>query len=103
MNRQVIRNGHLVVKIDRDLNLWSVPEIRKRILKVARSRKNIHTLGIDLTDVKSLDTAGLALLVEIYRLLRRRGGRFYLVGFGNHIEKMIRLAGLEGLLRKLDS
>jgi len=102
MNRQVIRNGHLVVRIDGDLNLWSVPEIRKRILKVAR-RKNIHTLGIDLTDVKSLDTAGLALLVEIHRLLRRRGGRFYLVGFDNHIEKMIRLAGLEGLLRRLDS
>jgi len=92
---KVIERGHVVAELEGDLNLWSVPEVRDSLLKVAR-KKSIRRVGVDLRGVRAMDTAGTALLVELHQLLFRRGSDLRLRGVEDHILKMIRLAGLEG-------
>ena len=75
----------------------SVPELRRKVLKLIR-KDNISSLTVDLSEVSRLDTAGLALLVEWYRFLRRHGGRLKLAGLGEEVKKKIHLARLDKLL-----
>jgi len=99
---KVVQRGHVVAELEGDLNLWSVPEVRKSLLKVARKR-SVRRLGVDLGQVRAMDTAGMALLVEVRQLLFRRGSDLHLKGVDDHIHKMIRLAGLEGAFKMEDS
>jgi len=56
----------------------------------------------DLSDVTSLDAAGLELLVHLARKPRRRGGELQLLGLPEHLRPVLVKAGLSRLVPRTD-
>ncbi len=88
--------GRTVIEVEGVFDLSSTPEIRRRLLKVARNR-GVRILEIDLSKVPSMDTSCVAVLVEVLGVLRGRGADLRLTGFDRSALRMISLARLESL------
>jgi anti-anti-sigma factor len=82
-----------VVQLEGAFDFNTAADIRKELIKIAKI-KGLKTLEIDFSLTSKLDTAGIAVLVEVFRLLRRKGGEFNLVGLNENARQMIRLARL---------
>jgi len=82
------------VQLEGPFTIETVPEIRRQVLKAARGRA-IKGLFMDLHRVSSMDTGGIALLVELLRLLSRKQGELRLSGLSDNISRMIHLARLD--------
>ncbi len=84
----------LLVEINEYLDWETVPEIRKALLKAIKKNPpgcvEIHAHGL-----KSIDTAGLALLVETWRIMQKRSSSLRLIGLNEAALRMIRLARLD--------
>ena len=95
---QAIRavNGTIAVKLGGSIDRETVPDIRKQVLGVTR-KKDTGDITVDLSEVSSVDTAGLALLVEVFVDLCGRGRALRLEGANERVERMIRLADLDRL------
>lgn len=91
------QTGESVVDLVGALDRNTVPEVRERLLKLVRSagRKN---LVLDFSGVAAIDTAGIAMLVELRSSLMLNGGRLLLKGLTDNATRMIRLARLSGVL-----
>jgi len=83
---------HLEGRIDRE----TVPKIRNELLSSAR-KSGGKKMELDLSRVSGLDTAGIAMMVEVLRVVSRRNGDLRLSGLNDNAIKMIRLSRLEGV------
>lgn len=54
---------------------------------------------VDLTDVPHMDSAGLASLADAYRRAQSRGTAFALIGVNRQVLKMLKLSGLQKVLK----
>ena len=90
------RGGISVVQLDGVLDRNSVPDIRKKLIKLARNRE-VSKLELDFSRVASIDTAGVALLVEIMKYLSFKRGRVQLREANEQVQRMIRLARLDSI------
>ena len=87
--RIVIRlSGHF--DIDHAAEVW-------RLLR--ESVKEYQCVLVDLHAVRHMDSAGLASLAEAHRLARQRHTAFALVGVNQQVLKMLKLSGLQRVLR----
>lgn len=96
-----MKAGELLVKLDGALDWGTVPEIRKKLLKVSR-RKGIKILVADFSRVSDMDTAGVAMLLEVMRALSRKDGQLQLAGLSENIQQIIRLARLDQVFQIRD-
>ena len=87
------------VELDGILNRDTVPEVRRALLRLA-GRRGLKELEIDLTNVRAMDTAGVAVLVEVYRLIEHRDGILRLTHADENIRRIIRLACLDEVFGK---
>ena len=62
-----------------------------------------RTVLVDLSEVRQIDSAGLACLAEAYRLARQSGATFALIGANRQAEKMLKLSGLHRAIRQFRS
>jgi len=86
----------MTVHLEGRLDRHTVPAIRRELLSSMRGRK-LKKYEIDLSQVSSLDTAGIALMVELLRILLSGKREFQLTGLSESAVKMIRLSRLEAL------
>ena len=63
------------------------------------SRNRPSVLRLDASAVTFMDSAGLGLLMGRLSLMKQYGGELILVRPGSSVMRMIRLAGMERLLR----
>ncbi len=84
----------LVMEINETLDWKTVPETRKMLLKAIK-KNPVGSVELHAHGLKSIDTAGIALLVEIWRILQKRSGYFRLIGLDDGVLRMIRLAQLD--------
>lgn len=85
-----------LVELEGPLNLGTVPQVRKKLLKVCKE-KSTRRVDIDCSRITSMDTAGIAMLVELLRALAHNGGELRLLHLSAAIECVIHLARLEHL------
>ena len=78
--------------LEGDINHQTSPVVRSEILKKL-SRQN--GLQLDLSNVTSIDSSGLAILVEAVAEARKTNRKIRLVRFSDQVLKLIRLAHLE--------
>ncbi|QCQ21200.1 STAS domain-containing protein [Desulfoglaeba alkanexedens] len=86
-----------VVAFEGRLDKETVPEARRRVLK-ALKRNPAGSLDVDLSRLERMDTAGVALLVELHRNALRKGGKVRLRGLNEGARRMIQLARLDQVL-----
>ena len=75
----------------------TVPGIRNRLLGCAKKRET-KALSIEMSQVTQLDTAGVAMLVELWKCMARRGGELSLSGLSENAKRLLHLAGLDQVL-----
>ncbi len=86
--------GKPVVELEGVLDRDTVPEIRKALLKAAR-RRQVKDLTVDLSRVSRMDTSGIAVLVEVLRIISAKDGKLHLANLSETANRMIHLAALE--------
>ena len=56
-------------------------------------------LIIDFSDVTFMDSSGIGLVMGRYRILAKTGAELHISGAGEHIYKVMKLAGIERLAK----
>ena len=79
------------------LDRVAVPDARRTLIDIVR-RSRTRYLDVNLRGVSSLDTAGVALLVELLSDLSRRGKELRLLHLNRPVKEMIQLARLDRFL-----
>lgn len=97
VKRAMEENDKVAVWLDGSVDFDTVPRIRKELLRIAKD-KNTGSLIIDFTEVTKFDSAGLAMLVELWQLLTERRAGLELRGLSENALRLLRLAQLDQLL-----
>ncbi|SHE35082.1 anti-sigma B factor antagonist [Desulfacinum infernum DSM 9756] len=87
-------DGAVSVAIEGRLDLETVPGIRKELLKAFKKRRPTEVV-VDLEGIGRMDTAGVALLVELRNLVSGKGGSWRLERVSESVMKMLELARLD--------
>jgi anti-sigma B factor antagonist len=82
--------GVTVVEMAGELTWESVPEAEECILEAARAAGRVI---LDLTRVSFMSSAGLRLLLMVYRTVAARGGRAVLVGLSQDLADIMAYTG----------
>jgi anti-sigma B factor antagonist len=86
--------GVFSVKLEGPVNMFTVPRIRKTLLAFTK-RNEITEMHVDFSQVSALDTAGIAMLVEVWRGLVSRRAVLRLAGLSEQARRLIQLARLD--------
>lgn len=87
------RDGRVLVRIQGNLDMDTVPEVRKQLLRVI-STKGPSSLEVDFSGIASMDTSAVAMMVEILRALSRSGRSLRLMGLREDQQRLFSLARL---------
>jgi anti-anti-sigma factor len=90
------QSGHVLVRLEGALDRDAVPAIRKKLLSAIR--KNAPKDGVvalDLSRASEMDSAGVALLVEVLASVSGCHSRLRLAGLSEKADSLIRLSRLE--------
>ena len=104
---KIERRMEMAVRIEKDENSMtayiqgeidhhSATEIREAIDFAAESSLP-GLLVLDFRDVTFMDSSGIGLVMGRYKLMQSMGGELHLKNISNHIQKVMRLAGLDKL------
>jgi anti-anti-sigma factor len=80
----------LVVRVSEPLDATSVSAVGG-VLDDAVAVRPAHLL-VDLTECERLDAAGIAMLIDVHRRMRRDGGRMILRGLSPQLHRILAIA-----------
>ena len=86
-------NKYKIIGIDGDVNLYSVSQLKKDIIKLIEDGH--ISIVIDMNKVRYMDSSGIALLANIQKKIKTSNGFFGIVGMNMEIKNILRLAALE--------
>jgi anti-sigma B factor antagonist len=101
MDIRRVNSEQAVVDVHGDLRMATVAASRKRLLQLARKAPRV--LVLNLAAVQAVDTSGLAILVELLRVLQSRGGNLVLAEPHSQLRRMLQLTHLDQLFEMRDS
>ena len=85
--------GATVVDIVGDIDLYNSPEVRKVLLETLRG-KNAQRVVVNLSNVKYIDSSGVASLVEGLKVSRTVNVKFVLYGLSHAAREVLELSRL---------
>jgi anti-anti-sigma factor len=91
------QSGGMAVELEGPVTQETVPEIRRDLFRKARNSGGSH-FAVDLSGVSFMDTAGLAMLVELLSLTSKMDTILEIWGANTEIKRMVQLAGLDAVL-----
>ena len=95
MGVKIVQNSNtLTAIIDGDIDHHTAKDIRTQI------DENIETsepaiLELDFSGVQFMDSSGIGLIIGRFKQMKALGGKLKVVNTPKHIDKLIKLAGLE--------
>ncbi len=93
--------GGMVVTLQGEIDLYSSPRIRERLLGLLKERPS--RLIVDLSAVPYMDSSGIATFVEALQQVRKQQGALRLVGLQANIREVFRFARLEQVFAICDT
>lgn len=85
-----IENDIVVIEIDGKIDNKTAPEIQPEILKQTKKAKKVL---IDLSKVVFLSSAGLRILLLVYRQVKANDGKIALAGVMEEIRESLKVTG----------
>ena len=82
-----------IIDVVGDIDLYNSPEMRKALIGTLRERKVPRVL-VNLTQVKYIDSSGVASLVEGLKIARELKSRFILFGLSHAAREVLELSRL---------
>ena len=90
------QGGATVLEVAGEVDVYTAPTLRQNL----RDATSVGTprIVVDMTDVSFLDSTGLGVLVGAMGRVREAEGAMRLVVSSDHILKVLRITGLDGLI-----
>ena len=82
-----------IVDVSGDIDLASSPEVRKALLHEVRDNRSPRVV-LNLSEVRYIDSSGVASLVESLKASRDIGSRFILIGLSGPAREVLQLSRL---------
>jgi anti-sigma B factor antagonist len=82
-----------IFEISGDIDLANSPEVRKALLREVRDNRRPRVV-LNLSQVRYIDSSGVASLVESLKASRDLGSRFILVGLSGPAREVLQLSRL---------
>lgn len=89
-----------VVEVSGEINANTAPEAQAQILPLAQPNSK---LVLDLTKVPFMSSAGLRMLLVIYRTITDKGGKVVLVGLAEDLKNTMSITGFLGFFSHFDT
>ena len=83
----------VVVEVAGELDLYTAPILRDRLLDVIEGQGNRYVV-VDMAAVDFMDSTGIHVLVQAFRLLRERGGHLTLARVPPFVLRVLGICGL---------
>jgi len=83
-------NGVVLIELEGSLDGKTAPEVQKQVLPSAEGQSKVI---LDMTRVNYISSAGLRVLLLLYRQLKAKGGRIALVGMTEEIKDVMSNTG----------
>ncbi|MCL2071403.1 MAG: anti-sigma factor antagonist [Oscillospiraceae bacterium] len=97
---EIVNTGERVTAgIQGDIDHHTASGIRAEIDAVLEN-STPRILILDFGGVKFMDSSGIGLILGRMRVLQGFGGRLFIKNVTGHVEKIVKLAGLSGLVLK---
>ncbi len=88
----------LTVMLSGELDHHNAAEIREAIDSLLDG--SVRELTLDMGGVTFMDSSGIGIVLGRYRRMRERDGKMYLSGLGGNAERILRMAGVLGLIER---
>lgn len=95
-------NSATIVDVKGDIDLYNSPEVRKVILEELKEKRTAR-LVVNLTQVRYIDSSGVASLVEGLKISKSLGSRFMLYGLSPAAREVLELSRLIRVFEVFDS
>jgi anti-sigma B factor antagonist len=87
--------GHAVVALHGELDLANVPAVASHLIAAVAACG--PSVIVDLADLAFIDCCGLGVLVRVLTWTRESGGDVLLAAPQQHVRRLLRLAGMNGV------
>ena len=92
------KGGSLTVMLTGELDHHNAADIRETLDGMLDG--SVRELVLDMSGVTFMDSTGIGIVLGRYRRMQERDGRLYLSGLGGSAEKILRMAGVLGLVER---
>jgi anti-sigma B factor antagonist len=93
-----------VLRVGGEIDLYTSPQLRERLLEAAASAEAAPFVALDLTGVSFVDSSGLGVIVGGLKHVRERNGDLQVVASDDSpVAKLLSLTSLDGAIRRLGS
>jgi anti-sigma B factor antagonist len=99
VNQTMVKDVN-VVKLSGDLDGNTAPAVQEQILTLANP--NVKMI-LDMSDVSFMSSAGLRMLLVMYRTINSQSGKVVLVGLSEEIRDTMSMTGFLDFFTYLDS
>ncbi|MEM8637600.1 MAG: anti-sigma factor antagonist [Cyanobacteria bacterium P01_G01_bin.54] len=89
-----------IIALSGDIDANTAPTVQQRVLPLAVARSKIL---LNLTEVPYMSSAGLRLLLALYRQTTARDGQLVLVGLAQEIRRTMAVTGFLGFFTTCDT
>jgi anti-sigma B factor antagonist len=86
-----------VVRPSGQINVYSSPDLRDSLQALLSKEPSPQTVTVDLASVSSIETSGVATLIEALRIARHRHVAFCLQGAGGSVFRLFEVTGVLSL------
>ncbi|HOJ94128.1 MAG TPA: STAS domain-containing protein [Fervidobacterium nodosum] len=87
-----------VIKLNGDLNISNSMDFKDWIISEFLDKKIVKIL-LDMSDIKSLDSFALGVLIGIYKRVILAGGRLCILSPNENIKRLFEITGMDKLLK----
>ena len=93
MNWKELTEGEVhIIRLSGEIDLQHSPEMRQLLHE--KANKSVPAILLDFSEVKYIDSSGLATLVEYYQKSRGYSGQIALAGMNNRVRSVFDLVRL---------
>lgn len=89
---------YLIIGLSGELDQHMADQIRSQI-DHGLLKEGIKSIIFDFTEVSFMDSSGIGMLLNRYKQVKRLGGNLYLTGCSKGILRIIKLSGLEKIVK----
>lgn len=90
------QEGATIVCLKGDVDLHRAPELHDRLVKITGDRPG--RIVVDLTNVRYIDSSGVATLISAFQRVNQYGGTLSLAGMQPRVRSVFEIAQLERIL-----
>ncbi|MCB1307252.1 MAG: STAS domain-containing protein [Leptospiraceae bacterium] len=87
---------HTIIALKGEVDLYGVGDLKKELMKyIEENKDSINSLAIDMSQLKYMDSSGIALMANLQKKVKAQGGKFYLLAVNEDIMNVLRLSALD--------